>query len=146
MEATDANDLRLLAIAHYVLAGLTAASAALFIPLAVFGWQWLQTGRQALAAPAAPGFEPGDQMLWGAAAFSMGVAVAALCLVHGGVLVYIGRCLANRRRRMLCLVFSAVHVLNFPLGAVLSAFTFLVLRRPSVQAAFATNRSSGLPA
>ena len=142
MEATDANDLRLLAIAHYVLAGLTAASAVFFIPLAVFGWQWLQTGKQALAEPAAPGFEPGDQMVWAAAIFSTGVTVAALCLVHGGVLVYIGRCLANRRRRTLCLVFSAVHILNFPLGTVLSVFTVLVLRRPAVQAAFAASRAN----
>ncbi|HVW39612.1 MAG TPA: hypothetical protein VHB99_19980 [Pirellulales bacterium] len=146
METADANDLRLLAIAHYALAGLTAASAAFFIPLAVFGWQWLQAAKQALAEPAVRGFEPGDQMIWGAAAFSTGVAVAALCLVHGAVLIYIGRCLANRRRRTLCLVFSAVHLINLPLGAVLSVFTFLVLRRPSVQAAFTTNRSSGLPA
>lgn len=140
MEATDANDLRLLAIAHYVLAGLTAASAAFFIPLAIFGWQWLQAAKQALAEPAAPGFDPGDQMLWGAVFFSTGVVVAALCAVHGGVLVYIGRCLAHRRRRTLCLVFSAVHLLNFPVGSVLSVLTFLVLRRPAVQAAFATDR------
>lgn len=147
MEATDANDLRLLAIAHYVLAGLTVASAAFFIPLAVFGWQWLQAAKQALAEPAAQqGLEPADQMIWGAALFSTGVTVAALCAVHGGVLVYIGRCLANRRRRTLCLVFSAVHLLNFPLGAVLSVLTFLVLRRRAVQAAFATNRRSGFPA
>ena len=140
MEATDANDLRLLAVAHFVLAGLTAASAVFFIPLAVFGWHWFQAAKQALAEPPAPGFEPADQMIWGAAAFSTGVAVAAMCLVHGGVLVYIGRCLANRRRRTLCLVFSAIHLINFPLGAVLSIFTFLVLRRPGVQAAFATSR------
>lgn len=140
MEATDSNDLRLLAIAHYVLAGLTAASAAFFIPLAVFGWQWLQAAKQALAEPATPRFEPADQMLWGAAVFSTGVTVAALCVVHGGVLVYIGRCLSNRRRRTLCLIFSAVHILNFPLGAVLSVFTFLLLRRPSVQAEFAASR------
>lgn len=142
MEATDANDLRMLAIAHYVLAGLTAASAAIFIPLAVFGWRWLQAAKQALAEPAAPGFEPADQMIWGAAVFSTGVVVAALCAVHGGVLVYIGRCLANRRRRTLCLAFSIVHLLNFPLGAVLSVFTFVVLRRPAVRLAFSTTRGN----
>jgi hypothetical protein len=41
---------------------------------------------------------------------------------------------------MLCLVFSAVHLLNFPVGSVLSVLTILVLRRPAVQAAFATER------
>jgi hypothetical protein len=138
MNATDANDLRLLAIAHYVLAGLTASAAALFVPLALVGWQWLESGKAALAAPA--GTDASDQAIAGAVTFSTGVAVAALCLVHGGVLVYIGRCLARRRRRTLCLVFSAVHSINLPLGALLSVFTFLVLKRPAVREAFAARQ------
>jgi len=38
------------------------------------------------------------------------------------------------------LIFSAVDVFNKKLGAVLSVFTFLLLRRPSVQAEFAASR------
>lgn len=136
MEATDANDLRLLTIAHYVLAGLTAAAAAFFVPWAVIGWQTLDDARQALPDPVPGAFEPADQAMWGAVILCAGASIAALCLVHGGVLFYVGRCLACRRRRTLCLVFSALHVLNFPIGAILSAFTFLVLRRPSVRQAF----------
>ena len=142
MEATHAEDLRLLAIAHYVLAGLTAAMAAVFVPLAVVGWRWLQAAKQALPAAAAPGFESGDQALLGAVLFSTGVSVAALCIVHGGVLVYIGRCLARRRRRTLCLAFSAVHLINVPLGTVLSVLTFLVLRRPSGGGEFLASRAA----
>lgn len=136
MEATDANDLRLLAIAHFVLAGLTAASAAFFVPCAVIGWQTLQDAKHAPPNLAPATFEPAEQAMWGAAIFCIGASVAALCLVHGAVLYYIGRCLVRRRRRTLCLVFSALHVLNFPIGAILSAFTFLVLRRPAVREAF----------
>ena len=142
MEASDEAHLKLLAIAHYVLAGLTAAMAAFFVPPAVNGWRLLEAAKQGLPASAAPQFESGDQAYLGALLFSFGVSVAALCLVHGGVLAYIGRCLARRRRRTLCLAFSALHLINVPLGTVLSVLTFLVLRRPEVREAFSAARSA----
>lgn len=142
MEQAHAEYLRLLAIAHYVLAGLTAAMGAFFVPLAAFGWRRLQAAKQALPADAAPGLDPGEQAFWGALLFSTGVSIAALCIVHGGVLAYIGRCLARRRRRLLCLIFSAVHVINVPLGTVLSVLTLLVITRPSVREEFLASRTA----
>lgn len=136
MEAAQEEHLKLLAIAHYVLAGLTAAMAAFFIPLAVKGWRLLEAARQGMPASAASPFDSGDQAYLGVLLFSTGVSVTALCLVHGGVLVYIGRCLARRRRRTLCLAFSVLHLINVPLGAVLSVLTILALRHPEVRKAF----------
>ena len=44
--------------------------------------------------------------------------------------------LYRRRGRTVCLVVAAVECLNVPLGTALGVFTFVVLSRPGVRAAF----------
>jgi hypothetical protein len=51
------------------------------------------------------------------------------------VLVYIGRCIA-RRRRTLCLAFSIFHLLNVPSGTILSVFALILLKRPAIRQTF----------
>jgi hypothetical protein len=136
MDAADSQDLKLLSIAHYVLAALTAAMAMVFAPLGVVGWLWLHQAKQAAIEPPAALLESGDRALLGALYLATGASGAVLCLVHGVVVAYIGRCIARRRRRTLCLAFSLFHLLNLPLGTILSIFTWLVLKRPGVRQAF----------
>ncbi|HJT30644.1 MAG TPA: hypothetical protein VJ783_01160 [Pirellulales bacterium] len=59
-------------------------------------------------------------------------AIAAVCLVHAAVLWYIGRQIAARRRRLLVMIFSVLHLINVPLGTALSLFTFVVLGRDRI--------------
>src|SRR5258707_8551988 len=121
MDEQDQHDLRLLAILHYVLGGVTAAFALPLLPLV---WISIRQFREFEAAAAQPAtIETGDVETAGlAAAIFLAASVLALtlCLVHGAVLVYIGHCVARRRRRLLCLVFSGLHVINVPLGTALS--------------------------
>jgi hypothetical protein len=54
-----------------------------------------------------------------------------------GLLVVAGRSLAQRRRRILCLVTAGLAaVMCMPFGTVLGVFTIIVLMRPSVREAF----------
>jgi hypothetical protein len=63
-----------------------------------------------------------------------------VCVLGGwtlaGLLIYAGRCLARRTRRLFCLVAAGLGCLFFPLGTVLGVFTFIVLSRPTVRAVF----------
>src|SRR5690242_10087496 len=117
MDEHDQNDLRLLALLHYVLGGVTAALALPMVPLVWINLQKFHDFQEAAARPAAPG-SPEIESAGMIAAISLAfwVLLATLCLAHGAVLAYIGRSIACRRRRLLCLVFSALHVINVPLG------------------------------
>ena len=46
------------------------------------------------------------------------------------------RSLGQRRRHVLCIIGSALILLNMPLGTALGIFSLVVLLRPSVKAAF----------
>src|SRR5690242_19891993 len=106
MDEYDQHDLRLLALLHYVLGGVTAAMA---LPMLPYAWISLNAFREfqaAAARPAAPG-SPEIEAAGMAAAIAMAlwVLLVTLLLAHGAVLAYIGRSIARRRRRLLCLVF-----------------------------------------
>lgn len=137
MQASDAHDLRLLAWFHYGLGALTALTAVIGAPLIWIGYQWMYPAEGAGPRPVAPGEELYEPEVVGAVMIAAGAGTVSLCLVHGAFLAYIGRCLAKRRRRILCLVFSFLNLLDLPFGTILSIFTLLVLNRPAVQEAFA---------
>jgi len=141
MDEHDQHDLRLLAILHYVLGGVTAALMLPLLPLVWISYRSFEDFNEAAAHPAVTG--SGDITLWGftsAVCLAAFVSLAVLCPVHGALLAYIGRSIARRRRRLLCLVFSGLHVINLPFGTALSVFAFLVLRRPSVKESFTRRR------
>jgi hypothetical protein len=137
MDEHDQHDLRLLALLHYVLGGVTAAFMLPLLPLVWICYRSFNDFTEAAAQPAVT--SPGDITAWGltsAVGLAASVSLAVLCPVHGALLAYIGRSIARRRRRLLCLVFSGLHAINVPFGTALSVFTFIVLRRPSVKEAF----------
>jgi hypothetical protein len=126
----DRQQLKLLAWLHYVLGGITAAAFPLGIWIA-----W--AGKPLLYPPPRPPGEyvPGEEIsiAMGAALIKSGVLVAAICLMHGAVLAYLGRCLARLRRRRLVVAVSIFNLTYIPLGTVISLFTLIVLARPSVK-------------
>jgi hypothetical protein len=77
-----------------------------------------------------------DPLLWGAIWAMVGGSLATLSVVHAIVLVYVGRCIARRRRRLFCLVFSIFDLTYAPLGTALGLFAIVLLSRPVVKAAF----------
>ncbi|MDB6113020.1 MAG: hypothetical protein JWR69_4770 [Pedosphaera sp.] len=125
----DVEHLRLLSIFHYVLGGIHAL-------FACFGLLYVIIGLViAVAAPSHGSNGPPPQIvgwlfvLLGGFFVLLGWAVAA-------VILYAGRCLAQRKHYTFCLVVAALTCLMFPFGTVLGIFTLIVLQRPRVQELF----------
>jgi hypothetical protein len=126
----DTAELQLLARLHYALAvvtGLCALIAAPFIWAGKSAMEQLESGAI-------------DQDVATILLLGGGISLAALCLVHAGVLVYIGRLIRSCRRWWLVMIFSALHTINVPLGTALSIYTFMVLGRDSVKVRFRSPR------
>ncbi|HEV3025795.1 MAG TPA: hypothetical protein VGX76_25150 [Pirellulales bacterium] len=137
MDAQDQSDLRLLATLHYVLGGLTAACALPMLPFVWSSYRLYQEFEKAAATPAASSSVDIEAAGMNAVfALAFWFLLASLCLVHGSVVAYVGRLIARRRRRWLCLVFSALHAINVPFGTALSVFTWIILTRKSVKEGF----------
>lgn len=135
----DQEHLRLLAIFHYVCAGLAALFSCIPIIHLVLGLVMLLRpeafGRGADQPPAVVGV---IFVVIGATIIICGWTFAAL-------LAWAGRCLARRRHYTFCLVMAAVACLFVPFGTVLGVFTILVLMRPAVKALFQPGGEQALP-
>ncbi|MBD3851767.1 MAG: hypothetical protein IFK93_10730 [Acidobacteria bacterium] len=123
----DSEHLKLLAIFHYVVAGITALFAC--IPFLHF-FMGL-----ALTAGAFPDTDPEAQ--------AVGIFImvfAGLFIVAGwtlaALIAYAGRNLQTRRCYTFCLVVAGVECIFMPFGTVLGVFTIIVLMRDSVKEMF----------
>ena len=124
----DEEQLRLLAIFHYVVGGLTALAAC-------FPLIHLAIGLFMLLKPEAFKPRPPPEFLsW------IFIVVAAVIILAGWTLallfVLAGRNLTRRRRYLFCQVVAGVGCIFMPFGTVLGVFTLLVLARPSVKELF----------
>lgn len=129
----DIEQLRLLAIFHYIVAGLVAL-------FACFPVIHLVIGLLLVFSPEI--FEHGSQTnasmdLMGGIIF---IVFASLFILTGwtlAVCVFLaGRNLVRRRRYTFCLVMAAIMCMFMPFGTVLGVFTIIVLMRPSVRPLF----------
>jgi len=133
--------LRLLAIFHFVLAGLVVALSLVpvfWLLLASLWWPELaaEAGREESALPLlASG-------ALGAALVSVGVLLA---WIWAGVLVAAGRSLLVQRRYTFCLVVAAVACLKVPLGTALGVATLFVLNRDEVRRLFGVAGDADAP-
>lgn len=128
-DRADQEHLKLLAIFHFVVGGLTIAFSSLFIFHVVFGIvlaidpELLPTPNERSPFPPFFGY-----ML---AAFA-GMFVLSGWTI-GGLMIYSGRCLQKRTHRMLSLVVAGIACLFMPFGTVLGVLTIVVLCRDSVK-------------
>ena len=127
----DSEQLRLLSIGHYVVAGLEALSGLFPIFHLAIG-VWMLTSpefqRQKDGPPAA--LFAGMFIVF-AAGWMILSWTMAICLVLSG------RYLKQRRRRLFCLVVGTVSAMMcMPFGTIVGVFTIIVLIRPPVVAAF----------
>ena len=127
--AKDEEHLRLLAIFHYVVAGIGALFAS-------FPLIHVAVGIMMLVNPGAMGAGKGA----GAAPVGFGylfIAVGAFFVLLGwsaAVCTFIsGRYLARRRKRMFSFVVACLLCAFAPFGTVLGIFTIIVLSKESVQ-------------
>ena len=127
----DTERLQLLAIFHYVVAGVAALCS--FFPLlySVIGGFLLYAAQH----PGPNNQEPPPAFLgWifivlGAVFFLAGVTMAICILIAG-------RCLSRRKRYSFALVIACIECLFVPFGTILGVFTIVALSRESVKALF----------
>jgi hypothetical protein len=128
----DEEHLHLLAIFHYVVAGLAALFS--FFPLlyTTIGAIFIFAARHGTAKP---GEEPPPEFLgWifaliGSVWFLIGITMAICILIAG-------RSLALRKRHSFVMVMACIECLFIPFGTILGVFTIVVLSRESVKALF----------
>ena len=126
MNATT-DQLRLLAIFHGVLAGLTLLGSLFPLLYVAMGAFVLRGGF--------PGPNPPPAFVgWFIAAF--GLAFWAGVVGFAVMLGLAARFLSRARHWTYCLVTAALACAIFPFGTALGVFTILVLARPEVKAAF----------
>lgn len=129
----DNEQLDLLGVFHYVVAGLAAVFAC-FPLIHLFLGIALMTGSFGTDTPSG-GMGPrlvGLVFVLFASAFILAGWTLAVCLF------FAGRYLRGRRRYMFCLVMGGVECIFVPFGTVLGVFTIITLQRPTVKELFAT--------
>ena len=130
----DTEHLRLLAIFHYVVAGLAALFSLFPLLYTMVGSIFIFAARHGTPKP---GEElPPEFLGWvfialGSVLFLLGIAMAICILIAG-------RCLSRRKCYTFALVMACVECLFIPFGTILGVFTIVALSRESVKALFAT--------
>jgi hypothetical protein len=130
----DEEHLQLLAIFHYVVAGLAALFS--FFPLlyTTVGAIFVFAARHGTVKPGED--LPPEFLGWifaalGSLLFLIGIAMAICILIAG-------RSLALRKRYSFALVMACIECLFVPFGTILGVFTIVVLSRESVRGLFST--------
>jgi hypothetical protein len=136
----DKEQLRLLAIFHYVVAGLAGLFS--FFPLiyTIVGTIFIFAARHGTAKPGED--LPPEFLGWiftviGSLLFLIGLAMAICILIAG-------RSLALHKRYSFALVMACIECLFIPFGTILGVFTIVVLSRESAKALFST-AAAGVP-
>lgn len=149
--------LKMLELFHYIAGGLTALMIPYGAVTALMGWSLLKSGGElpSVFVQAERILEPvyGDQLkdlhdpqnlpIVGAAFTAVGVVMVTLGVMHSGLLVYVGRCIARRRRWGFCVGFSIFDLTYLipPVGFLLSVLALGILFRRSVRDEFKAAKS-----
>ena len=133
----DKEHLRLLAIFHYVVAGLAALFS--FFPLlyTTVGAIFIFAARHGTPKPGEelpPEFLGWIFVVLGLLLFLLGVAMAICILIAG-------RCLSRRKHYTFALVMACIECLFIPFGTILGVFTIIALSRESVKELFAATQT-----
>src|SRR5881396_2602774 len=133
----DKEHLRLLAIFHYVVAGLAALFS--FFPLlyTTVGAIFIFAARHGTPKPGEelpPEFLGWIFIVVGLLLFLLGIAMAICILIAG-------RCLSRRKHYTFALVMACIECLFIPFGTILGVFTIIALSRESVKELFTATQT-----
>ena len=136
----DAEHLRLLAIFHYVFAGMVALGSLFPFIHFVLGLTFLS---------ASQGSEFGD-MGGPPVAIAWVFIVVSSALILGGLTVAVliahaGNSLRDRKRYTYCTVVAAICCMLMPIGTALGVFSLVVLMRESVKLEFEGTQTPATP-
>jgi len=124
------EQLKLLKIFHYVLAGFSALFSCVFLFHMFFGLAVLNHSTFFLTARNPPPPE------FGWLIFGVGLIAFLTGWIYSACNWYAGRCIARRQKRLFVLVMAGINCSNMPLGIILGIFTFTVMLRASVTSLF----------
>ena len=143
--AVDREHLNLLAIFHFVFAGLALVGIGFLVMhylilSTVFSNQemWQPKPNSTGAPTPAMPFQPKEffaAFKWFYLFFGAGMVVASICNVMSGLFI------RARKHRNFSIVISALNCLQVPFGTCLGVFTIVVLMRPSVNELYQSNPS-----
>lgn len=132
----DLEHLNLLAIFHFVYAGLTALVAT-FPLLHVF------FGASMLLMPVPESQNGPPLALMGGMFVVIGATIFALGWLKAAAILYAGLCLKQIKRRTFCLVMAAICCAFTPLGTLLGVFTLVKLLNDDVKELFEAREPLG---
>jgi hypothetical protein len=133
----DTEQLNLLSIFHYVVAGLAALFSLFPLLYTTIGAIFIFVARHGTAKP---GEElPPEFLGWifavlGLGLFLIGIAMAICILIAG-------RSLALRKRYSFAFVMACIECLFVPFGTILGVFTIVALSRESVKTLFTVSQA-----
>ena len=135
----DAENLRHLAIAHYVMGGLTALLSC--FPLIHVGMGVAMVSGKFPMAVYGSMLPEGRMVGW--IFIGIGSLVILLGLTIASLMILTGRWLSARKNKAFCFIIACIECINMPLGTILGVFTLVVLQKSSVAALF--NKSEQQP-
>jgi len=121
------DDLRLLSIFHWVLAGLAALFSLLPLMYVVMGVMMIRGGFGDRNPP---------PPLFGWMMVVLGLVMMILGVGYAVAVAVAGRFIARARHWTFVIVVAALSCAFFPFGTVLGVFTIIVLSKPEVRALF----------
>lgn len=137
MQNNDQKNLDLLAVFHYIVAGLTALFACFPVIHVIIGFL-MATGN--LPGEGSP---PPPAMGWIFIVAGMGVMLIGWTMA---VMVLIaGRKLSKRQSRVFCMVIAGLECMFMPFGTVLGVFTIVLLNKDSIIEIFNASASNPVP-
>ena len=128
----DSEQLQLLAIFHYIIAGLAALFSFLPLLYTTIGAVFIFAARHGTPKPGEelpPEFLGWLFVVLGSVLFLAGLAMAVCILIAG-------RSLSRREGYSFALVIACIECLFIPFGTILGVFTIVALSRESVKASF----------
>jgi hypothetical protein len=129
----DEEQLRLLAIAHYIDGGLCILFGSMFIFHFVFFF--FMASDPSFFPPPKPGHAGPPDGMFRVMGGVLGLFILA-GWAFGALTIYLGRCIRRRTKRTLTLVVACLNLVFVPVGTLLGVATILVLTRSSVKRAY----------
>ena len=137
MPDADNDHLRLLAIFHWIVGPIQLLMGCFPLIHLAIGIAIVSGAFQSSRSAAGPSVaqSSSDQFVgWFFIAFSLVFIIA--CWTIGGLTLFSGFQIKNRRRRTFSIVIAGVNCVFFPFGTALGVFTLIVLLRRSVEALY----------
>lgn len=134
----DQSHLNILAICYWIWGGIIALFSLFGLIYVAIGIAMVAGG---LGAPTTQTAAPPPAFI-GWMFIVMGAIATGIGQLTGWLNIVAGYSLKRHKRRILTMVTAGLNCISFPIGTTLGVFTFVVLARPSVRAAFAANEAA----